>query len=330
MIRAHFSIMIILLSVFSFSTQAADSEPVIIRFSHVSSNDSPKGKGALLFQKLVNQRLSGQVSVEVYPDSGLYNDTDGLEALRKNEIQMLAPSLAKFSAYTSELQIFDLPFLFNDLAAVDKFQSRSKGKKLLLSMQKKDILGLAYWHNGMKQMSAIKPLVTPADAAGLTFRIQNSAVLEAQFKALNAKTRELPFAEVFNALATGSVQGAENPWANFDAQNLQQVQPYITETNHGVLDYMLVTNPRFWYEIPHHIRSELESIITEVTYSVNETAAKENAAHREHALASGKTRLITLTPEQRQQWRTAMQPVWQQFSKDINERLIHSAQLMNQ
>ena len=324
--------LIILCSVFttllSAPVRAAD-EPIVIRFSHVSSESSPKGKGALLLQQLVKERLGDQVSIEIHPAAELYNDTDGLEALRRNDIQMLAPSLAKFRAYTPKLQIFDLPFLFDDLAAVDKFQGRAKGKKLLLSMVEKDIVGLAYWHNGMKQLSATRPLNEPADAAGLTFRIQDSAVLKSQFKALAANTEVLAYADMFDALASGQVQGAENPWTNFDSKNLQQVQPYITETNHGVLDYMLVTNSRFWYGIPHHIRYELENIITEVTYAVNKAAAEENERHRNNVLASGKTRLITLTAEQREAWRQRMQPVWQEFSEQIGERLIHSAQAAN-
>ena len=322
-------ILTILSSFFSLAAYADESGPIVIRFSHVSNDGSPKGKGALLLQKLVKERLGDKVVIEVHGNSELFNDTDGLEALRRNEIQLMAPSLSKFRAYTDELQIFDLPFLFDDLAAVDKFQSRPKGRQLLLSMVKQGIVGLAYWHNGMKQLSANKPLTTPEEAAGLNFRIQNSDVLKAQFAAIKANSVVLPYSAMSKALADGQVQGAENPWANFDEQNLQSVQPYLTETNHGVLDYMLVTNSEFWYDIPFEIRSQLEGIIAEVTYQVNQTAAGETLRHRENIANSGKTEIISLSDEQRAAWRQSMQPVWQEFSDQIGKRLIRSAQAAN-
>lgn len=149
--------------------QAAD--PIIIKFAHVVAENTPKGQGALLFKKLAEERLPGRVKVEVYPNSSLFGDGKEMEALLLGDVQMLAPSLAKFEQYTRQVQIYDLPFLFNDLAAVDRFQA-AQGKALLTSMQDKGILGLAYWHNGLKQLSANKPLRVPADARGQKFRVR--------------------------------------------------------------------------------------------------------------------------------------------------------------
>ena len=308
---------------------AQPGSPIVIKFSHVVADDTPKGHGALLFKQLVEERLEGQVQVEVYPNSTLYGDANELEALANNQVQLLAPSLAKFEQYTKQLQVFDLPFLFDDLEAVNRFQKRSKGRQLLRSMEKHDIVGLAYWHNGMKQLSATRPLRVPADAAELNFRIQPSGVLEAQFAQIGAKTQKLPFAEVFNALKSGTVQGAENPWSNIYSKQLHQVQPYITETNHGVLDYMLVSNAKFWYGIPHRTRVELEAIIDEVTYAVNREAEALNNADRARIQASGSTQLITLNPEEREAWRAAMRPVWQQFEDQIGKDVIKAAEAVN-
>ena len=297
------------LAAFSANPALAD-EPILIKFSHVVADGTPKGQGALLFKQLVEERLAGKVTVEVYPNSSLYGDANELEALQKDEVQLLAPSLAKFEQYTKQLQVFDLPFLFDDIEAVNRFQKRSKGRQLLRSMEDHNIVGLAYWHNGMKQLSATRALHSPGDANGLSFRIQPSAVLEAQFRQIGASSQKLPFAEVFNALKSGQVQGAENPWSNIYSKQLHEVQPFISETNHGVLDYMLVSNSRFWYSIPHHIRTELEAIIDEVTYVVNQQAEAANQTDRQRIIDSGRSQVITLTPEQRQAWRDAMRPVW--------------------
>lgn len=304
-------------------------EPIHIKFSHVVAENTPKGQGALLFKSLVEKRLAGKVQVEVYPNSSLYGDADELEALRNNQVQLLAPSLAKFEQYTKQLQVFDLPFLFDDIGAVNRFQKRAKGRQLLRSMEDHNIVGLAYWHNGMKQLSANRTLILPSDASGLNFRIQPSAVLEAQFAKLGATTQKLPFSETFRALQSGHVQGAENPWSNIHSQKLHEVQPYISETNHGVLDYMLVSNPRFWYSIPHQIRTQLESIIDEVTFAVNKQAEADNQRDRQRIIESGQSKVISLTPEQRQAWREAMRPVWQQFEGVIGEDIIKAAEIVN-
>ena len=315
--------------VLAVASAFAQAEPIVIKFSHVVAEDTPKGKGALMFKRLVEERLPGQVSVEVYPNSSLYGDANELEALRNNDVQLLAPSLAKFEQYTKQVQVFDLPFLFDDLDAVNRFQKRAKGRQLLRAMEGENITGLAYWHNGMKQLSATRALRVPSDASGLAFRIQPSAVLESQFAQLDAKAEKIAFGKVFASLQNGTVQGAENPWSNIYSQKMHTVQPYITETNHGVLDYMLVSNTRFWFGIPHQIRTELEGIIDEVTYEVNRAAEDANQADRARILQAGTSEVITLTAEEREAWRQKMRPVWKQFESVIGEDIINAAQTVN-
>ncbi len=313
----------------ALTATVVEAEPIVIKFAHVVAEETPKGKGALLFKKLVEERLPGQVTVEVYPNSTLYGDADELEALSKNEVQLLAPSLAKFEQYTKQVQVFDLPFLFDDLDAVNRFQKRAKGRQLLRSMENENITGLAYWHNGMKQLSATKALRLPSDANGLAFRIQPSAVLESQFAQVGAPTKKIAFADVFASLQNGTVQGAENPWSNIYSKKMHTVQPYITESNHGVLDYMLVSNTRFWFGIPHNIRTELEGIIDEVTYEVNRAAEEANQAHRERIRQAGTSQIIELTAAERDAWREAMRPVWKEFEPVIGADIIKAAQTVN-
>ncbi len=311
-----------------FTPLANAAQPIIIKFAHVVAEDTPKGKGALLFQKLVRERLAGTVEVEVYPNSTLVGDADEIQALLDNKVQMLAPSLSKFSGYSPKLEVFDLPFLFDDEAAVARFQKRETSRELLRSMASRGIYGLAYWNNGLKQLSASQPLRNPADAAGLAFRIQPSPVLEAQFTAVGAKPVRLPFAEVAKAMQNGTVQGAEGPWSNIRSQYAGANRSYVTETNHGVLNYMLVTNAKFWAGIPFAVRSELDNILLEVTQAVNAEAAAINQRERERILASGST-LVTLSPEQRQAWRDKMRPVWKTFEAEIGADVMRAALTVN-
>ena len=308
--------------------QAAD--PIVIKFSHVVAEHTPKGQGALLFKKLAEERLPGQVKVEVYSNSSLFGDGKEMEALLLGDVQIIAPSLAKFEQYTKKLQLFDLPFLFNDIAAVDRFQQSADGQALLKSMEDKNITGLGYWHNGMKQLSANKALYEPKDARGLKFRVQASAVLEAQFKAVRANPRKMSFAEVYQGLQTGVVNGAENPWSNIYSQKIYEVQKYITESNNGVLDYMLITNTTFWNGLPADVRTELDKIIVEVTAEVNKLAEELNQGDKQRIVDAKTSEIIQLTPEQRKLWVDAMKPVWKEFEGQIGADLIKSAEASNQ
>jgi len=305
--------------------QAAD--PVVIKFSHVVAENTPKGQGALLFKKLVDddKALQGKVKVEVYANSSLFGDGKEMEALLLGDVQMLAPSLAKFEQYTKKTQLFDLPFLFNDMAAVDRFQQGPQGKALLSSMDDKGIHGLAYWHNGLKQLSANKKMVLPKDARGLKFRVQASSVLEEQFKAIHANPRKMSFAEVYQGLQTGTVNGTENTWSNYESQKVNEVQPFFTETDHGLIDYMVITNTKFWNSLPADVRAELDKIMAQVSIEVNKQAEALNQTAKQKIIDAKTSEIVPLTAEQRAQWREAMKPVWDKFSGEIGADLIKAA-----
>ncbi|MGP3790070.1 C4-dicarboxylate TRAP substrate-binding protein DctP [Pseudomonas sp. B392_1p] len=314
----------------SIAGMAQAADPILIKFSHVVAENTPKGQGANLFKKLAEERLPGKVRVEVYPNSSLYGDGKEMEALLLGDVHIIAPSLAKFEHYSKGVQIFDLPFLFDNIEAVDRFQKSEAGQSLLNSMEDKGITGLGYWHNGLKQLSANKPLREPKDARGLKFRVQASAVLDEQFKAVRANPRKMSFAEVYQGLQTGVVNGAENPYSNIYSQKMHEVQSYITESNHGLLDYMVITNTKFWEGLPADIRTELRSIMDEVSVEVNKLANDLNEGDKQRILAAGTTEIITLTDEQRAKWRDAMKPVWKKFEAEIGADLIKAAEASNQ
>jgi C4-dicarboxylate-binding protein DctP len=308
---------------------SAHAAPIVIKYSHVVADVTPKGQAALKFKELVEKKLPGKVEVQVFPNSQLFGDGKEMEALVLGDVQIIAPSLAKFGKYTPKLQIFDLPFLFTDLAAVDRFQASKEGQALLNSMTKKGITGLGYLQNGMKQFSANKPLGMPGDAKGLKFRIQASDVLEAQFKAVGANPQKLAFAEVYQALQTGVVDGAENPWSNIYSKKFHEVQGYIMESNHGVLDYMVITNTKWWDGLPADVRKGLTEAMNESIKFGNKVANDEDAVFRSKVIADNKAKVLPMSKEHLTAWRTAMQPVWKQFEGDVGADLIQAAQKAN-
>jgi C4-dicarboxylate-binding protein DctP len=302
---------------------------IVVKFSHVvAEKGSPKGETAAALAARVNDEMNGKLCMEVYPNSQLYDDDKVLEAMLLGDAQLAAPSLSKFEKYTKKFRIFDLPFLFNDIDAVDRFQSSESGQAMLHSMEGNGLLGVGYWHNGMKQISAKKPLLTPEDAKGLKFRIQTSDVLEAQFRALGSNPQKLAFAEVYGALQTGVVDGQENTWSNIYTKKFHEVQDGITESNHGIIDYLLVTSVEFWNSLPDDVRTQLATIIEEETAKGNALSKQLDTESRQKILDSGGV-IRELTPEQRAAWAKAMEPVWTQFEGDIGADLIDAAKASN-
>ena len=303
--------------------------PVVLKFSHVVAENTPKGQMANKFKDLVAERLAGKVTVEVFPNSQLFGDNKVLEAMLLGDVQMGAPALSKFSRYTKKLQIFDLPFLFKDMSVVEKFQKSPKGLELLDSLKKKGLVGLGYLHNGMKQLSSSKPLRVPADAKGLKFRIMSSDVLAAQFKAVNATPLKKPFSEVFTLLQTKAIDGQENTWSNIYSKKFFEVQPYITESNHGVLDYMIVTSKEFWMSLDKDVQVELKKALDEAIAYGNQIAAQKALDDRQKIIDSKRSEIIQLSDAERNQWVEAMKPVWEEFEKQIGKDMIDAAYQAN-
>jgi len=299
---------------------------VVIKFSHVTNTDKhPKGIAATVLAERVNKEMNGKACMEVFPNSTLYDDNKVLEALLNGDVQMAAPSLSKFEKFTKKFRLFDLPFMFANIDAVDAFQNSEAGQKLKDSMVKRGLKGLAFWHNGMKQMSASKPLVNPDDAKGLKFRVQASDVLVAQFEALGASPQKMAFKEVYGGLQTKVIDGQENTWSNIYGKKFFEVQDGTTETNHGIIDYLVVTSDEWWNGLDAGVRDQLATILKEVTEMRNKESFAVNEANKAKILEAGGV-VRTLTPEQRQAWVDALKPVWAKFEGDIGSDMIEAAQ----
>ncbi|MEM8655991.1 MAG: DctP family TRAP transporter solute-binding subunit [Pseudomonadota bacterium] len=308
---------------------ACDDGEIVIKFSHVTNTDKhPKGIAASLLQERVNEEMNGKACMEVFPNSTLYNDDQVLEALLQGDVQLAAPSLSKFEQFTKQFRIFDLPFMFKDINAVDAFQASETGQAMKESMTRRGLLGLEFWHNGMKQMSANVPLNSPADADGLKFRVQNSDVLKAQMAALGGSPQPMAFKEVYGALQTGVVDGQENTWSNIYGQKFFEVQDGITETNHGIIDYLVVTGVDFWDGLPDDVRDQLGTILTEVTQTRNGESTRVNEEAKQAIIDAGGV-VRSLDAAQREEWVAVMKPVWDQFKDDVGQDNIDAAQAFN-
>ena len=302
---------------------AQAQQPIIIKFSHVVAANTPKGKAADFFAEKAAELTKGRVKVEVYPNSTLYKDKEEIEALQLGSVQMLAPSLSKFGPLgVREFEAFDLPFIFDGIDDLRKVTNGPLGKQLLDKLQPKGILGLAYWDNGFKSLSANKPIKTPGDMKGLKMRIQSSDVLKAQMRELGALPQVLAFGEVYQALQTGVVDGTENPHSNLYTQKMHEVQKFVTLTEHGYLGYAVIVNKKFWEGLPPDVRKSLEDAMEQATRYANQISKVENDNALDAVKKSGKTTVYAPTKEERAAFKKVLVGVHKKMEARVGKETI--------
>lgn len=300
-------------------------QPIVIKFSNVVANETPKGKAAEFFKKRAEELTGGKVKVEVYANSTLYKDKEEMEALQLGAVQMLAPSLAKFGPLgVKEFEVFDLPYLFDSYAQLHKVTQGPVGKQLLDKLDAKGIKGLAYWDNGFKVLSSNKPIRTPADFKGQKMRIQSSKVLEAQFRSLGALPQVMAFSEVYQALQTGVVDGTENPPSNLYTQKMHEVQKFVSVSDHGYLGYAVITNKKFWDGLPADIRAKLDQAMKDATDYANKIAKDENDQALEAVKKAGKSEVFVPTAQEKVALKKALVKTHEEVGTRVGKELIQS------
>ncbi len=308
-----------------FANENCDPGEIVIKFSHVTAAAGhPKGEFAAALAERVNAEMNGVACMQVFPNSTLFDDNKVMEALLLGDVQIAAPSLSKFESFTLKYRIFDLPFLFANMDAVNTFTQGEVGRGLLNAIEDKGYVGLGYVYNGLKNFSATRPLISPADAEGLKFRVQTSDVAVAMIEAMGASAQKLAFSEVYGALQTGVVDGQENTWSNIYSKKFFEVQDGVTETNHQLLTYLAVTSKEWLDSLDADVRDTFLSIFDEEVIAANAKATDLNEVAKQNMIDAGGA-VVTLSDEQRQVWVDVMKPVWAQFADDIGQDVIDAA-----
>lgn len=298
--------------------QIAKGEKIVIKFSHVVAENTPKGLAAQRFADLVRQRTGGYVEVQVFPNSSLYKDGEEFEALQNGSVQMIAPATSKMSMLDPAWQILDLPYAFRNLTEVHAMMDGTAGRKLFARLEEQGMLGLAMWDNGFKQITNNQhPLAQVKDFKDLTFRVMPSKVLENQFKQLGAAALPMPFSDVHQALADGSVDGEENTISNIYTQRFDQVQKYLTISNHGYIGYVVLTNSEFWNNLPAEVRKILEETLIEVTVWQQRKAEEVNNNHLEELKKQGQLKIHLLSPDEEKMWQQELLPVYDRLALEV-------------
>jgi C4-dicarboxylate-binding protein DctP len=311
------------LAVLLVAGPAAAQQPIVIKFSHVAAPDTPKGQAATEFKRLVEERTKGRVKVEVYPNSMLFKDAEELDALKLGSIQMLAPVPGKFGpAGIPEFEVFDLPYLFPDIEAVHRAYKSKGAADLMKKLEPQGMVGLAYWDNGFRVMSANRPIHVPSDMKGLKMRINSSKVNSAIMKSVGALPQTMAFSEVYQGLQTGVIDGTEGPLSNLYTQKQYEVQKHVTMTYHTISNYVVVANKAFWDGLPPDIRTTLEAAMRDATALNDQVAEKDERAAIAAIKASGKSEIYTPTPAEKQQWMKAMLAVQDEMASRVKKDTI--------
>ncbi len=300
-------------------------EPIVIKFSHVAATDTPKGQAAEYFKQQLEKRTKGRVKVEVFANSTLYKDKEELEALQMGSVQMLAPVAGKFGpAGVKEFEAFDLPYIFPDVEALHRVTRGPIGASLLKKLEPRGMVGLSYWDAGFRVLSSNKPIRTPDEAKGQKIRINSSKVNQAIVKAIGGLPQTMAFSEVYQALQTGVVDGADGNLANLYTQKQFEVQKYITLTHHTYSGYVVVINKAFWEKLPADIKTEVSAAMKEAT-DFNDKVAEEDEAKAMNAIkASGKSTIYTPSADEKARWIKALQPVQDELAPRVGKELIDS------
>ena len=301
-------------------TGAGAQQPIVIKFSHVVARDTPKGMAADRFKQLAEERTAGRVKVEVYPNSSLFKDGEEMEALQLGSVQMLAPSMSKFGPMgLPQFELFDLPYIFPNRDFLHRVTQGAIGRDLFKSLEPKGIVGLGFWDNGFKMMSANRPLHLPADYKGLKMRIKSSKVIDAQMRALGVQPQVMAFSEVYQALQTGVVDGSENSLPNFYTQKFYEVQKFLALTAHGYDGYAVIVNKKFWDGLPADVRATLEKAMSEATDYENELSLKENQDDIAKIKASGRCEVYEPTEAEQASLRKVLVPVQKEMESRIGK-----------
>lgn len=312
--------------------QVSTDEKIVIKFSHVVAENTPKGLAAERYAALIKERTHGRVEVQVFPNSTLYKDGEEIQALQSGAVQMIAPATSKLAGEFPQWQIFDLPYVFIDEEKVYEAMNGYIGDKLYEGLRQNNIHSLAFWDSGFKIITnSRKPIIHPQDFTDMSFRVMiNSQVLKNQFEKLGAKPVEGSFDDLYRALESRAFDGEENTISNICTKNLYKVQPYLTVSNHGYMGYVILTNAAYWNSLPQDIKEILENTMFEVTEWERQQALKMNKEDLEKVILSGDVQVHYQTEDEKKEWMEVLTPIYKEFSDKIGRDLINSIEDINQ
>lgn len=331
-ISASVLTVLILIAVFSHDSMEALqeddeqkrlSDQIVIKFSHVVAENTPKGLAAEKFAELIAKRTDGKIKVEIFPNEIMYSDEQELAALKRGDVQMIAPSYSKMTEVIPEWQVLDLPFLFRSEEHVEEVYTGEIGQRLLSRLEEENMKGLALWGNGFKQMtSSSGTLIQPEDFAGQRFRIMPSDTIAKQFELLGGIPKAASFNDVYIALEGNEFDGQENTISNIYSKGFYRLQKNMTLSNHGYLGYSVLMNKEFWNSLDPELQIQIEKAMNDTTKWMLSESKEMNDTQLRRMRENSKLGIHELSPDERREWEKVFEPLYQSYTERYGDEWI--------
>ena len=328
-----FLTLVLLLSFFGYKQNLGDiaslpyddeqnglDDQIIIHFSHVVAENTPKGRAAIKFAELVKEKTNGRVIVQVYPNGILYNDDNEFEALQHNEIQMIAPTFSKMTSYLPSWQVLDLPFIIETDEQLKNVLTGPLKDQLLAELDTLNIKGLDFWSNGFKQIASNDyPVQNVEDFQSLRVRIMASELISKQFSLLGSTPITTTFDDVYNEIEKKHIQAQENTISNLYTKGFHKYEKHITLSNHGIMGYAVMINKPFWNSLDPELQQPILEALQEMSDWQFETSIAMNETGQQELVSLPNVTLTPISTELKNAWKEKVAPIYEMYKNEIND-----------
>lgn len=311
-------------------SDGGDKDVHTIRIAHLVPEEQSSHVAALTFKEKLETESDGRIKVEIYPNGSLFaSDREAIEAVQLGNVEMTIPAVAPLASFNKKFMVFDLPFVFDDHDAAYKALDGDLGQGLLDDLKANSLKGLVFAENGFRHMSNNKgPITEPADLKGLKFRTLENPVHTETFKAFGANASPFAFGELYTALQQGTYDAMESPISLYYLNKFYEVQDYLTLTGHVYAATILVMNDAFFEGLPEDLQALVTEAAEEYRAEQREIAHEQDSEFLEKLKENG-MEVNEITPEQKEEFRKAAEPIYEKFAKEIGEDLIEQAKAAN-
>lgn len=297
-------------------------DAIVIKISNGINDKHPAYIGQKKFEEIVEEQTDGRYDIQVYHSAQLGDDIKATQDVRMGNLEMVCTSSSPLTGMSKELMVFDLPFLFASEEIADKVLDGPIGDKIGKTLEDKNLVNLAYFENGFRQLTNSKREVkTPDDVKGLKIRTMENPIHLAAWKAIGANPTPMPFSEVFTAMQQETIDGQENPIPTIYLQKFYEVQDYTSLTKHVYTPFLVLINKDLWESFSEEDQEIFINAVNEARDLERELNRQMNSDLVDELRNEGMT-VTELSAEQIKAFQEKCAPVYDKFADQIGKELV--------
>lgn len=296
-----------------------------IRLAHDAPLNTPHHEACENIKAALEERSGGAITVEIYPTQQLGSASEMIESMQMNTVEMVLLPTSKYGGFYPTLNIMDMPFLFPTQESTMKLFQSDLATEMMSGLDNIGIHGLAFYSSGSKNFTNNYEIHTPDDFKGLRIRTQEAPIIMEMYKCWGATTTAIDIMELYNALQNKTVDGQENPFLSIASQKLYEVQNYMIVSAHSYLEYIMACSSQWWESLDDNTKALIEEVVIENQQFCYDRLQEYNEEYYATIAASDIT-IYELTSEERQAFKDACEPVYEEFGKEIGTDLLNRVQ----